>query len=83
MHVHGRPVVSDSATLWSVAHQALLYMEFFRKEYWSRLPFLPPGNLPNPELNLSPAASALLGGFFTTAPGFPDSSAGKESACNA
>ena len=32
----------------TVAHQALLSMEFFRKEYWSRLPFLPLGNVPNP-----------------------------------
>ena len=31
-----------------VAHQAPLSMEFFKQEYWSRLPFLPPGDLPNP-----------------------------------
>ena len=30
-------------TLWTVAHQALLSMEFHRQEYWRRLPSLPPG----------------------------------------
>ena len=37
-----------SATPWTVACQAPLYMEFLRQEYWSRLPFPTPGNLPNP-----------------------------------
>ena len=27
------------AILWTVAHQAPLFMEFFRQEYWSELPF--------------------------------------------
>ena len=31
------------ATLWIVAHQAPLSMEFCRQEYWSGLPFPPPG----------------------------------------
>ena len=35
-------------TLWTVACQAHLSMEFFRQEYWSGLPFPPPGDLPNP-----------------------------------
>ena len=35
-------------TLWTVAHQAPLSMEFSRQEYWSRLPCPPPGDLPNP-----------------------------------
>ena len=30
------------ATPWTVAHQALLSMEFFRHEHWSGLPFLTP-----------------------------------------
>ena len=30
-------------TLWIVAHQASLSMEFSRAEYWSRLPFPAPG----------------------------------------
>ena len=36
------------ATLWTVVCQTLLSMRFFRQEYWSGLPFPPPGNLPNP-----------------------------------
>ena len=35
-------------TPWTVAHQAPLSMEFSRHEYWSGLPFLPPGYLPDP-----------------------------------
>ena len=31
----------------TLAHQALLSMGFSRQEYWSGLPCLPPGNLPN------------------------------------
>ena len=41
-----------SNALWPhgvyVAHQAPLSMEFSRQEYWNGLPFLSPGNLPNP-----------------------------------
>ena len=44
-------------TLGTVAHQAALSVEFFRQEYWSRLPFPSPGNLPNPEIE--PMSSAL------------------------
>ena len=36
------------ATPWTVAHQAPLSMGFSRQEYWSGLPFPPPGDLPNP-----------------------------------
>ena len=35
---------------WTVAHQALLSMGFSRQEYWSGLPFPPPGELPNPRI---------------------------------
>ena len=42
-------------------------MEFSRQEYWSGLPFPSPGDLPNSGTKtLSPALSALAGGFFTT-----------------
>ena len=40
-------VMSDFATPWTVACQAPLSVEFSRHEYWSNLPFLPPGDLPN------------------------------------
>ena len=36
------------ATLWTVAHQAPLTMEFPRQEYWIGLPFPSPGDLPDP-----------------------------------
>ena len=49
-----------------VARQAPLSMEFSRQEYWSRLPFPPLGDLPNP--GLEPVSPALAGRFFTTAP---------------
>ena len=35
-------------TPWTVACQATPSMEFSRQEYWSGLPFPPPGDLPNP-----------------------------------
>ena len=35
-------------TLWTVALQAPLSMRFSRQEYWSGLPFLSPGDLPDP-----------------------------------
>ena len=34
-----------------------------RQEYWSRLPFPPSGDLPNP--GTQPISPALAGGFFT------------------
>ena len=49
------------ATPWTIAHQAPLSMGVSRQEYWSGLPFLPPGDLPE-----SPASLALAGGFFTS-----------------
>ena len=45
------------ATLWPVARQAPLFMEFFRQEYWSRLPCPPPGDLPHP--GIEPRSLAL------------------------
>ena len=33
------------STAWTVAHQAPLSMGFYRDEYWSELPFPPPGDL--------------------------------------
>ena len=40
--------MSDSVTLWTVVHQTPLSMEFSRQEYCNKLPFPPPGDLPNP-----------------------------------
>ena len=36
-----------TVTPWTVAHQTPGSMEFSRQEYWSGLPFLPPGDLPD------------------------------------
>ena len=42
-------------------------MGFSRQEYWSGLPFPPPGDLPDPGTEpVSPACPALPGGFFAT-----------------
>ena len=56
-------------TPWTVVYQAPLSIAFVREEYWSELPFPPPGDLPNPGIKPTSLASpALAGGFFTTAP---------------
>ena len=61
-----------SATPWTIARQAPLSMEFFRQEYWSGFPFLTPGDLPNPAIELAFLMSpALAGGFFTTGTKLP------------
>ena len=36
------------ATPWTVVYQASPSMGFFRQEYWSGVPFLSPGDLPDP-----------------------------------
>ena len=52
-----------------VAHQAPLSLEFPRQEYWSGLPFPPPGDLPHPGMErVSPVSPALAGGFSTAEP---------------
>ena len=42
------------ATLWTAVLQASLSVLFSRQEYWSRLPFPPPGDLPDPEIEPTP-----------------------------
>ena len=44
-------------TPWIVACQAPLSMKFSRQEYWSGLPFLSPGDLPDPRIE--PGSPAL------------------------
>ena len=54
-------------TPWIIACQALLSMGFSRQEYWSGLPFPPPGDLPNLETEPVPLVSpTLAGGFIIT-----------------
>ena len=50
---------------WTVGHQAPLSMGFSRQEYWTGLPFPPPGDLPDP--GIEPASPALAGRFSITA----------------
>ena len=38
------------ATLWAVARQAPLSTGFSSQEYWSGLPFPPPGDFPDPRI---------------------------------
>ena len=58
-----------SETLWTVAPQAPLSMEFSRQEHWSWLPFPSLGDLPDPEVKSASLASLVLAGeFFTIEP---------------
>ena len=59
-------VYSVTQTPWTVAHQAPLFMEFFRQEYWCRLTFPSPGDVPDP--GIKPPSPALAGRFFTIVP---------------
>ena len=54
------------ATLWTVAHEALVSMGFPMWEYWCGLPFPSPGDLPDP--GVEPTSPALAGGFFSIEP---------------
>ena len=53
-------------TLWTVAHQAPLSVEFPRQEYWSGCLFPSPEDRPDPEIE--PVSPALAGRFFITEP---------------
>ena len=46
-------------TVWTVACQSPLSIEFSRQEYWIRLPFPSPGNLPDP--GIEPESPAMAG----------------------
>ena len=62
-------VAQSYLTLCDLRDCSLLPMDFSRQEYWSGMPFPPPGDLPNPGIeSASLASSALAGGFFTTEP---------------
>ena len=53
-------------TPWTVADQAPPPMGFSRQEYWSRLPFPSPGDLPDP--GIEPRSSALQADALTSEP---------------
>ena len=65
-------------TPWTVTHPNLLSMGFSRQEYWSGLPFPPPGDLPDPGIQPAAPTSALAGRFFTSEPlGKPENEGGE------
>ena len=53
-------------TIWTVARQAPLSMGFSRQEYWSVLPCLPPGDLPDSGIEPTSFTSPALEGRFLT-----------------
>ena len=58
------------ATLCTVTHQTPLSMGLSMQEYWSGLPFLPPGDLPDPakdQIHIS-CAFCIADGFFAAEP---------------
>ena len=67
--VHTFSHVQLFVTPWTRARQAPLVQEFSRQEQWNRLPYPPPGDLPNPGIKpVSSVSPALAGRFFTTEP---------------
>ena len=54
------------ATPWTVAYQAPLSVGFSRQECWSGLPFLSPGDLPNP--GIEPRSPALQADILPSKP---------------
>ena len=70
IHVCMCAVVSDSATPWTVTHRAPLSMGFSRQKYWSGLPCPPPGDLPDPRIELVSLKSPPWTGAFCP-PGKP------------
>ena len=61
--------IQSCATLWTVAHRALLSVGFSSQEYWSGLPCPPPRDLLDPWIqSVSLMSPALAGWFFTTSP---------------
>ena len=65
------------ATPWIVAHQAPLSMGLFRQEYWSGLPFPPPGDLPDPGIKAG-FPSLQAGSLPSEPPGKPFHTQAKE-----
>ena len=52
-------------TILGTGVSSQLSMGFFRQEYWSGLPFPPPGDLPDPGIKpVSRVSPALAGGFL-------------------
>ena len=53
------------STIWTIDHQAPLFMGFSMQEEWSGLPFPTSGDLPDPESESTSLESpALAGGLY-------------------
>ena len=61
VHAQSCPPLCDSTD----CSQVPLSMEFSRQEYWSELPFPPPGDLPHP--GIEPSSLALAGILYCSA----------------
>src|SRR5574341_1194318 len=61
--------MSDSTTPQTIALQAPLSMEISRQEYWSGLPYPPPGDLPN--LGIEPRSALQANSLLSEPPGKP------------
>ena len=70
-----------SVTPWTIAYETPLSMEISRQECWSGLPFLSPGDLPDPGIESGPPA--LQAEALPLFRGFPGGSGVKASAWNA
>ena len=66
MHTCVLSYVQLFMTPWPVAHKAALSMGFPKQEFWSGLPFPPPGNLPNPMIKLTIPVSPTSAVKFLT-----------------
>ena len=72
MLLFSHEVVSNSfLTLWTIAHQPPLSMGFPRQECWSGLPFLSPGDLPNPRIKPRPPILEAEDALTSEPPGKP------------
>ena len=68
------------ATPWTVARQAPQSMGFSKQEYWSGLPFPPPGDLLHP--GIQSWSPALAEGFFTTSTTWSNHSSSVQFSCS-
>ena len=66
MHAQSLQLCDSFVTPWTAARQAPLSMGFPRQEYWSGLPFSPPGDLPDP--GIKPGSPALQEDSLPTEP---------------
>ena len=66
MKVKSLSRVRPFATPWTVAYQAPPSMGFSRQEYWSGLPFLSAGDLPDP--GIEPWSPAFQADALTSEP---------------